>query len=125
PAKKPTSGGSSDNELNEPTDMPTLCGSPSAMKTVTPVGKWPRTCRKRAESKGGGAAVIGRRVPAGRSSADQPPSAVGDDQALVGGYDLLDTGAAGEGAGVLEDGVEGGAVVGGVVVEQRQQLDSR
>ena len=43
--KNPTSGGSSDTEVNEPMVNPT--GSPStiAVTTVTPVGKWPSTRR--------------------------------------------------------------------------------
>src|SRR6185436_20570262 len=43
--RNPTSGGSSDTEVNEPIVKPT--GSPStiAVTTVTPVGKWPSTRR--------------------------------------------------------------------------------
>ena len=43
--RNPTSGGSSDTDVNEPMVNPT--GSPStiAVTTVTPVGKWPRTRR--------------------------------------------------------------------------------
>src|SRR5204863_8474509 len=56
--KKPTSGGSSDTEENDPMVRP--YGSPSyaEVTTVTPVGKWPSTCRKRLESK----SAIGRRL---------------------------------------------------------------
>ena len=43
--RNPTSGGSSDTDVNEPMVNPT--GSPStiAVTTVTPVGKWPSTRR--------------------------------------------------------------------------------
>src|SRR3546814_16853100 len=50
PAKKATSGGSSDTEAKEPTAMPTGPSPSSAVMTVTPVGKWPRTWRNLAES---------------------------------------------------------------------------
>lgn len=50
--KKPTIGGSSDTDVNDPMVKP--CGrSPGAIPvtTVTPVGKWPSTVRKCPESK--------------------------------------------------------------------------
>src|SRR3546814_12479923 len=50
PAKKATSGGSSDTEAKEPTAMPTGPSPSSAGMTVTPVGKWPRTRRNLAGS---------------------------------------------------------------------------
>jgi 5-formyltetrahydrofolate cyclo-ligase len=56
--RKPTSGGSSDTDVNEPIVKP--CGrSPSAMPviTVTPVGKCPSTVRKCLESKASGRGV--------------------------------------------------------------------
>src|ERR1700741_1144512 len=43
--KNPTSGGSSDTEVNEPTVNPTGWPSTIAVTTVTPVGKWPSTRR--------------------------------------------------------------------------------
>src|SRR4051794_20342279 len=43
PAQKPTSGGSSDTEKNDPTAKPAgRPSAPAAVMTVTPVGKWPR-----------------------------------------------------------------------------------
>src|SRR5689334_18067617 len=50
PAQKSTLGGSSDREANEPIAMPTGVPSATAVMTVTPVGKWPRTWRYLAES---------------------------------------------------------------------------
>jgi hypothetical protein len=50
PAKNATSGGSSDTDANEPTDMPAGPSSPAAVITVTPVGKCPNTWRNRAPS---------------------------------------------------------------------------
>ncbi len=51
PAQNSTWGGSSESEANEPTAMPTGAPSTTAVITVTPVGKWPSTCRYLAESK--------------------------------------------------------------------------
>ena len=53
--RKPTSGGSSETEVNEPIVKPAGCSAPSSpvampVMIVTPVGKWPSTCRKWAES---------------------------------------------------------------------------
>src|SRR3546814_2068281 len=59
PAKKATSGGSSDTEAKEPTAMPTGPSPSSAVMTVTPVGKWPRTWRNLAESNEGGVVTKG------------------------------------------------------------------
>src|SRR3954464_3214585 len=57
PAQKPTSGGSSEIEKNDPIATPTGWWSTIAVTTHTPVGKWPSTCRKWALSKAG--SVIG------------------------------------------------------------------
>ena len=43
--KKPTNGGSSDTDVNEPMVNPTGSSSTIAVTTVTPVGKWPSTRR--------------------------------------------------------------------------------
>ena len=59
--RNPTSGGSSDTEVNEPMVNPT--GVPSAVvavTTVTPVGKWPSTWRKSDGSIDMAATVDGR-----------------------------------------------------------------
>src|SRR4051794_29765056 len=46
-----TRGGSSDSDVNDPTAMPAGRDSgPIAVMMQTPVGYWPRTCRKRAGS---------------------------------------------------------------------------
>src|SRR4051812_29856996 len=50
PTQKPTSGGSSETEKNEPTASPAGLPSVTAATTVTPVGKWPSTLRNSAES---------------------------------------------------------------------------
>ncbi len=52
PAKKATSGGSSDTDANDPTARPTGTPSEAAVITVTPVGKWPSTWRYVAASTG-------------------------------------------------------------------------
>ena len=52
PGQKPTNGGSSEIEKNEPTAMPTGPSAESPVTTVTPVGKWPSTWRNRACSSG-------------------------------------------------------------------------
>ena len=49
--RKPTSGGSSETETNEPIVNPTGPSDPAAVITVTPVAKWPSTVRKWALSK--------------------------------------------------------------------------
>src|SRR3954451_3347095 len=43
--KNPTSGGSRETEVNDPTVKPTGWPSTIAVTTVTPVGKWPSTRR--------------------------------------------------------------------------------
>ena len=45
-----TSGGSSDTELSALTVIPNGRSPSSAVTTVTPVTKWPMTCRKVSES---------------------------------------------------------------------------
>ena len=62
-AKNPTSGGSSDTELNDPTASPTGPDSAAAVMTVTPVVKWPSTWRYLAESNGDGALMGAERTP--------------------------------------------------------------
>src|SRR5262245_27995209 len=49
-AKKPTSGGSSEIDVNEPTVNPIGRPAASPVTTVTPVGKCPSTARKWAPS---------------------------------------------------------------------------
>ena len=52
PGKKPTSGGSSDTEANDPMVIPNALPSPSRpVTTTTDVGTWPSTARNWAESK--------------------------------------------------------------------------
>src|SRR5207244_5436424 len=72
-----------------PISMVRPYGSPSyaEVTTVTPVGKWPSTCRKRLESK----SAIGRRlrraeadVLALRRRRDREPAAVGERLAEIG-----------------------------------------
>ena len=43
--RKPTSGGSSETDMNEPIVNPTGRSSTVPVTTVTPVGKWPSTAR--------------------------------------------------------------------------------
>src|SRR3954447_23020583 len=43
PGRKPTSGGSSDADVNDPTASPYGAPSSTAVTITTPVGKWPRT----------------------------------------------------------------------------------
>ena len=58
--RKPTSGGSRETEVNDPMVSPDGLGGwsepggggTSPVTTVTPVGKWPSTWRKRRESNG-------------------------------------------------------------------------
>ena len=71
PAQKPTSGGSSEIEKNEPTARPTGGRPSAAVTTVTPVGKCPSTWRKRAESKAG--SDMGSLVSWVRRSTDRHP----------------------------------------------------
>src|SRR3546814_11283234 len=73
PAKKATSGGSSDTEAKEPTAMPTGPSPSSAVMTVTPVGKWPRTWRNLAESNEVGVVTKGE----GNRGGSAPRSARG------------------------------------------------
>ncbi|GAA1088403.1 hypothetical protein GCM10009579_05940 [Streptomyces javensis] len=55
PGRNATSGGVSETEVNDATVMPTglPCASRDVM-AVMPLGKWPRTVRKRAVSSGPG-----------------------------------------------------------------------
>src|SRR3546814_6077269 len=85
-----------------------------------PGGTWPSRTRwvwSRRARVTGVARRLGQRVGAS--------AAVGDDHALVGGDDLADAAAARQLAGMGEDAVDGGVVMRGVVVEQRQALGPR
>src|SRR5690349_5730962 len=68
--RKPTFGGSSDTDVNEPIVMPNgWPSSASPVTTVTPVGKCPSTWRNRAESK---LATAGDLRRAGRRASGLP-----------------------------------------------------
>src|SRR5688500_3578989 len=84
--QKRTSGGSSDNEVNDCTVRP--AGSPSAMAvtTATPLQKWPRTWRKRAVSISLTHAMLSERKR----------------HAFVGGGDLVDPEACAGATGTFE-----------------------
>src|SRR3954471_4576655 len=66
---KTTSGGSSDRELNDWQVKPIGPSAVSAVTTVTPEAKWPRTSRIRRGSTGSGTSAAAATVPANHRSA--------------------------------------------------------